>query len=51
MSELDAAEMLSTDELQALQLSRLQWTLQHAYQIVPFYQRSFDAAGVHPDDC
>jgi phenylacetate-CoA ligase len=51
MSELDAAEKLSADELQALQLSRLQWTLQHAYQHVPFYQRSFDAAGVHPDDC
>jgi phenylacetate-CoA ligase len=51
MSELDAAEKLSADELQALQLSRLQWTLQHAYQNVPFYQRSFDAAGVHPDDC
>jgi phenylacetate-CoA ligase len=51
MSELDAAEKLSADELQALQLSRLQWTLQHAYQNVPFYKRSFDAAGVHPEDC
>ena len=38
-------------ELQALQLERLRGTLRHAYQNVPFYQRAFDAAGVHPDDC
>ena len=41
----------STDELAALQLERLQWTLRHAYANVPAYQRKFDAAGVHPDDC
>jgi phenylacetate-CoA ligase len=42
---------LSADELAALQLDRLQWTLRHAYANVPFYTRQFDAAGVHPDDC
>jgi phenylacetate-CoA ligase len=42
---------LSVDELTALQLGRLQWTLRHAYQNVPFYTKKFDAAGVHPDDC
>ncbi|MGW6930935.1 AMP-binding protein [Lentzea sp. NPDC054927] len=41
----------STDELAALQLERLQWTLRHAYTNVPLYRRKFDAAGVHPDDC
>ena len=41
----------TADELQALQLERLRGTLRHAYQNVPFYQRAFDAAGVHPDDC
>ena len=41
----------STDELAALQLERLQWTLRHAYANVPAYQRKFEAAGVHPDDC
>ena len=41
----------SADELAALQLERLQWTLRHAYANVPAYQRKFDAAGVHPDDC
>jgi phenylacetate-CoA ligase len=42
---------MSLDELRALQLQRLRWTLQHAYTNVPFYRAAFDAAGVHPDDC
>ncbi|HWM58330.1 MAG TPA: phenylacetate--CoA ligase, partial [Pseudonocardia sp.] len=42
---------MSVDELRALQLQRLRWTLRHAYDNVPFYRRSFDAHGVHPDDC
>lgn len=50
-AELDAAERLSIDELRALQLDRLRWTLRHAYQNVGFYRRKFDEAGVHPDDC
>ncbi len=48
---LDLAERLSVDELRALQLERLQWTLRHAYENVPHYRQAFDAAGVHPDDC
>jgi phenylacetate-CoA ligase len=48
---LDPAERMSVDELRALQLERLQWTLRHAYDNVPFYRARFDAAGVHPDDC
>ncbi|ONF70350.1 phenylacetate--CoA ligase PaaK [Amycolatopsis keratiniphila] len=47
----DEAENLTIDELQALQLKRLRWTLRHAYDNVPFYTRKFDEAGVHPDDC
>ncbi len=41
----------SADELAALQLERLQWTLRHAYANVPAYTKKFDDAGVHPDDC
>ena len=41
----------SADELAALQLERLQWTLRHAYANVPAYTKKFDEAGVHPDDC
>lgn len=48
---LDPAERMGVDELRALQLRRLRWTLQHAYTNVPFYRRRFDEAGVHPDDC
>jgi phenylacetate-CoA ligase len=39
------------DELRALQLERLRWSLRHAYENVPHYKEAFDKAGVHPDDC
>ena len=50
-ADLDPIEIASVDELSALQLERLQWTLRHAYANVPDYRRRFDEAGVHPDDC
>ncbi|MFM7505566.1 MAG: phenylacetate--CoA ligase PaaK [Rubrivivax sp.] len=49
--DLEPIETASADELQALQLQRLRWTLQHAYDHVPHYRRAFDAKGVHPSDC
>jgi phenylacetate-CoA ligase len=49
--DLDPIETASRDELAALQLERLQWTLRHAYANVPFYRRAFEEVGVHPDDC
>jgi phenylacetate-CoA ligase len=49
--ELDPAERLSADELRALQVERLRWTLAHAYENVPAYRAKFDAAGVRPQDC
>jgi phenylacetate-CoA ligase len=49
--DLDPIERASRDELQALQLQRLQKTLQHAYDNVPHYRQAFDAKGVHPSDC
>ncbi|MEU8245031.1 phenylacetate--CoA ligase PaaK [Nonomuraea sp. NPDC048916] len=49
--ELDPIERVSRDELAALQLERLQWTLHHAYENVPLYRRKFDEHGVHPGDC
>ncbi|MEO8408629.1 MAG: phenylacetate--CoA ligase, partial [Oxalobacteraceae bacterium] len=49
-NNLEPIEKASKDELQALQLQRMQWTLQHAYDNVPHYRASFDAAGVHPRD-
>jgi phenylacetate-CoA ligase len=49
-NDLEPIERASRDELQALQLARLQQTLQHAYNNVPHYKQAFDAAGVHPGD-
>ena len=49
--DLEAIETASRDELQALQLKRLQWSLQHAYDNVAHYRLTFDTAGVHPSDC
>ena len=49
-SDLEPIEKASRDELQALQLARLKATLQQVYANVEHYRRSFDAAGVHPED-
>src|SRR6478735_8355480 len=48
--ELDPIELASREEIEALQLKRMRWSLRHAYDNVPFYRNGFDAAGVHPDD-
>jgi phenylacetate-CoA ligase len=47
---LEPIERASRDEIAALQLERLKWTLKHCYDNVPHYRKSFDAAGAHPDD-
>jgi phenylacetate-CoA ligase len=49
-ADLEPIEQVSHDELRALQLARLKWSLRHAYEHVPLYRRKFDAQGVHPDD-
>ncbi|MDD0859338.1 AMP-binding protein [Arthrobacter alpinus] len=49
-SALDAAELMSRDQLEALQLTRLQHTVAYAYDKVPLYKRKFDETGVHPSD-
>jgi phenylacetate-CoA ligase len=48
--DLDPIETASRDELVALQLSRLRWSLRHAYDNVAHYRAAFERAGVHPDD-
>ncbi|WP_333847570.1 phenylacetate--CoA ligase PaaK [Phaeobacter italicus] len=49
-ADLDPIEIASIDEIRALQLDRLKWSVRHAYENVPMYRERFDAAGVHPDD-
>ena len=46
----DPIETASRDEIGALQLERLKWTLNHAYSKVAHYKKGFDKAGIHPDD-
>src|SRR5579862_10012018 len=47
---LDPIESASRDELMALQLQRLKWSLEHAYRNVPHYRNEFDRVGAHPGD-
>lgn len=49
-NDLEPIERASRDELQALQLERLKWSLQHAYDNVAHYREAFDAKGVHPSE-
>jgi phenylacetate-CoA ligase len=48
--DLDPIEISSRDEIAAVQLQRMKWSLKHAYDNVPHYRKAFDAAGVHPYD-
>ena len=47
---LDPVERMDREQLAALQLDRMRWSLGHAYEHVPHYRRAFDAAGMHPRD-
>jgi phenylacetate-CoA ligase len=48
--ELEPVERASEDELRALQLERLRWSVRHAYENVAPYRRKCELARVHPDD-
>src|SRR5712691_7738642 len=48
--DLDPIEVASRDEIAAVQLKRLKWSLAHAYTNAAHYRTAFAAAGVHPDD-
>ncbi len=40
--DLDTIETASRDEISALQLERMKWSLTHAYENSPFYRQRFD---------
>lgn len=46
--ELEPIEMASRDEISALQLERMKWSLRHAYDNVAHYRHAFDQAGCTP---
>jgi phenylacetate-CoA ligase len=50
MQALEPVLGATREELESLQLTRLQATLRHAYANNGNYKKKFDAAGVHPDD-
>ncbi|QLL09241.1 phenylacetate--CoA ligase [Mycobacterium vicinigordonae] len=50
VDDLEPIETASRDEISALQLARLRWSLRHAYENVAHYRHAFDQAGVHPSD-
>lgn len=50
MSETQMAPVATSEELQALQLERLKWSVAHAYHNNDYYRRKFQAAGVGPED-
>jgi phenylacetate-CoA ligase len=47
---VEPIEHASLDELRALQLERLQWSVHHAYDNVEHYRERFASHDVHPDD-
>ena len=47
---LDTIESASRDEISALQLSRLKWSVRHTYDNVAPYRAKCEKKGVHPDD-
>ena len=47
---LEPIEVASVDEIKALQLDRLKWSINHAYNNVEFYKNKYDEVGVHPGD-
>src|ERR1700744_807430 len=49
-AEMDDIERASRDQIMALQIKRLAWSLAHAYENVAHYKKAFDSAGVHPAD-
>jgi len=47
---LEPIEIASRDEISALQLQRLQWSVRHTYDNVAHFKAKCEAKGVHPDD-
>jgi phenylacetate-CoA ligase len=47
---LEPIETASQDELRALQLQRLKWSVRHTYDNVEHYRQKCQASGVHPDE-
>ncbi|WP_153161547.1 phenylacetate--CoA ligase PaaK [Zoogloea sp. 1C4] len=49
-ADLEPIEKASRDEISALQLERLKWSVRHSYDNVEPYRKRCQEKGVHPDD-
>ena len=49
-AQLERTQFESREQIRARQLAMLQTQLHHAFATVPYYQRTWSAAGVHPSD-
>jgi phenylacetate-CoA ligase len=49
LDELNQTQWLDRDTLRAIQTEKLEKLLAYAYQFVPYYRRTFEQAGFHPD--
>ena len=47
---LERIETASLDELRALQLDRLKWSIRHSYENVPPFRRKCEQSGITPED-
>lgn len=43
-------EMARREDMEALQLKRLRWSVEHAYSNVPMYKNKMDSVGIKPED-
>lgn len=50
MHELQAAEKMSDEQIEDLQLSKLRDLCAYCYEVSPFYRKRFDSAGVDPEN-
>ncbi len=50
MQKTFAPASMTKEQLAAIQLDGLKWTVRHAYEGSPFYRRMLDEAGVKPED-
>ena len=50
LREIEASQYFPPDEIRELNWQRLKAILQHVYDKIPYYRKSFDAAGMTPGD-
>ena len=50
MDEASHNQFLSREELMSIQFEKLAKLVRHAFETVPYYQRTYREKGIHPED-